>query len=281
MSRPGKGYWPRATNRARSRWAWKTIPLSEVISERRRQRGPRPGAADDPSNAPQGVGPGETAPAMIENLKRLDSVIHDFLACLDQVDIRAPLEGTGSENIARFLRILEYAPPTGGPLLGPPVLCGMSPPMGLESLFGFLGSLHKTGILRIQADETTFMISVVRGYVVHGLCHPRPEAELLGNILAGRKAIDADRLERFFSQCGSSASKIGEALNRQELVSTAELREALEIQLQLLFDRLLAARASEWCFHEGEATLSYIHLRMNATSVLLESARKRDEENVA
>lgn len=218
---------------------------------------------------------------MIENLKRLDSVIHDFLACLDQMNLRNPADGTGSEQVARFMRILDYAPSNSGPLLGPPVLCGVSPPMALESLFGFLGSLHKTGILRIRADDTIFMISIVKGDVVHGVCHPRPETELLGNILVSRGAIDADRLSRFFALCGSSACKIGEALNRQELVTTDELREALEFQLQLLFDRLLAARASEWCFHEGEATLSYIHMRMNATSVLLEIARKRDEGNLA
>jgi len=157
------------------------------------------------------------------------------------------------------------------------VLCGTSPPIGLESVLAFLGSLRKTGILRILADGTTFMISIVRGDVVHGVSHPRPEAELLGNILVRREAIDVYRLRSFFDQCGSSPRRIGEALNRQELSATDDLREALEIQLQLLFDRLLAASSSEWCFHEGEAMLSYVTLRMNTTTVLLESARKRDE----
>jgi hypothetical protein len=258
----------------------RAVPLSEVTERRRHRRLPD-GAGDDLPHALPEKRSDETAPVMLENLKRLDSVIHDFLACLDQMNLRNPLEGTRSEQVARFMRILDYVPSNSGPLLGPPVLCGMSPPMALESLFGFLGSLHKTGILRIRADDVIFMISIVKGDVVHGVCHPRPEGELLGNILVARGAIDADRLGRFFEQCGSSACKIGEALNRQELVSTEELREALEFQLQQLFDRLLAARASEWCFHEGEATLSYIRMRMNATSVLLESARKRDEENVA
>ena len=206
-------------------------------------------------------------------------MVHDFLASLGQVPTGTPQDGTGSAHTARFMRILEYVPPTGGPLLGPPVFCGTSPSVGLESVFGFLGTLRKTGILRVRAGETAFMISVVNGDVVHGVSHPRPEEELLGKILVARGAIDAYALSSFFEKWGSSAPRLGEALNREELVSTAYLREALEIQMQQLFDRLLAARASEWCFHEGEATLSYIRLRMNATSVLLQSARVRDERS--
>jgi hypothetical protein len=175
------------------------------------------------------------------------------------------------------MRILAHAPLPAGMLLGPPVFCGTSPAVGLESVFGFLGTLRKTGILRIRTDETTFMISVVNGDVVHGVSHPRPEAELLGRILVARGAIDAYALSHFLDKWGSSPSRIGEAISREELVSAAHLREALEIQLQQMFDRLLAARTSEWCFHEGEATLSYVSLRLSATRVLLQSARKRDE----
>jgi hypothetical protein len=259
----GKNDSPARENRARSRGTWKSIPLSEVMGLQA-PSGPRPEAEC-----------GETAHC--ESLKRLDSVVHDFIACLDQASLSALVDETESENLARFQRILR-SKPKGGPVLGPAVICGMSPPIHLESLFGFLGSLRKTGMLRVQASDATFMISVVRGDVVHAVSNQRPDAELLGNILVARQAIDRYELDRFFLVCGTSACKIGEALNRQELVSTQQLREALEIQLQQLFDRLLAARSAEWCFHEGEVTLPYINLRVNATRVLLESARKRDEE---
>ena len=278
MSRPQKS--PRkngaaAQRRRGTRKNWMAISLSELTDGRDDARRPR-GATDEA--ALRAEKPPEHAESpMIRTLRRLDSVIHDFIACLDQVHHHAAVDLTGSANVARFLSILESVPPAGGPLLGPPVLCGISPPIGLEGVFGFLGSLHKTGILRVRTEETTFMISVVRGDVVHAVSHPRPEAELLGSILVERNAIDRDTLTRFLDTHGSSAGRLGEALNRQELISTEALREALEVQLQRLFDRLLAARTSEWCFHEGEATLSYIHLRVNATGVLLECARKRDE----
>jgi hypothetical protein len=214
--------------------------------------------------------------ARVEHLERLDHVVHDLMACM-QKGPPAPLEGAGSENVARFLRILDPSSLRKGPVLGPPVLCGMSPPIGIESLLGLLGTLHKTGVLRIRTEDATFMISVVQGDVVHGVCDPRPESELLGNILLARGAISAERLRRFFEERGPSTTRLVDALDREELVSTQALQEALAHQMQQLFDRLLVARSAEWCFHEGEATLCYVKMRVNVTSVLLESARKHDE----
>ena len=268
MTRSGKGKkgWHPRPDRTRSNQVWKTIPLSEITDH-----GPRP---PEPQEE---IGSGEASSALIENLERLDSVVHDFIATLDMMNHHRMVEPE-SENVARFMQILTSGRSTSGPVLGPPVICGMSPPINLESVFGFLGSLRKTGILRVRADDANFRVSVVRGDVVHGVTDRRPEEELLGNILVARQAVDFYELDRFFTRCGPSAVKIGEALNRQELVSTKDLREALEIQLQHLFDRLLSARAAEWCFHEGEVTLSYVNLRVNATRVLLESARKRDED---
>ncbi|HEX6881999.1 MAG TPA: DUF4388 domain-containing protein [Planctomycetota bacterium] len=274
---PSRKDWPGPGPR-RAHGAWKTIPLSEVTEHAPAARGPHPMDLEAPGLQRE-IESRETS--LVDNLRRLDSVVHDFIACLDQSGPASPpalVDEAESENIARFTRILR-SKPTGGPVLGPAVICGMSPPIHLESLFGFLGSLRKTGMLRVLAEDTTFMISVVRGDVVHAVSNRRPEAELLGNILVARQAIDRYELDRFFLTCGPSACKIGEALNRQELVSTQELRGALEIQLQQLFDRLLAVRSAEWCFHEGEVTLPYINLRVNATRVLLESARKRDEDH--
>lgn len=229
------------------------------------------------SASPAPAGRGEASSPFVALLEKLDWVIHDFMASLVQRDLHGAGKGAGSEHVARLVRILQYAPPTNTPVLGPPVLCGVSPPMGIESLLGLLGSLRRTGILRIQADDTTFMISVVQGDVVNGMSTPRPESELLGNILVARGVLKAGDLVGFFKEYGSSAFKIGDAINRQKLVHMSELRAALEHQMQKLFDRLLATRKSEWCFHDGEATLSYINMRMNVTSVLLESARKHDE----
>ena len=282
MTRPRKSRRPARSpvHEAQAGGNWLTIAVPEVTAPAEAAEGV-PAMDEHASSGAPRTGEAEPVSTLLESLGRLDSVVNDFIASLDQTSLPAPANGKESENIARFMRILAAETAPGSPVLGPPVLCGVTPPVHLESVFGFLGTLRKTGILRLQADDMTFMISVVEGDVVHGVSSKRPADELLGNILVERGAIGSLELEQFFSRCGSSACTIGEAINRQELVKTEALREALEIQLQRLFDRLLAARAAEWCFHEGEAKLAYITLRMSPIRVLLENARKRDEENAA
>lgn len=210
-------------------------------------------------------------------LERLDSVVHDFMSSV-QPDQPDTLERLESEDAQRLQRMLEHATSGHGPVLGPPVLCGASPAIGIECLLGFLGSMRKTGVVRARAGGTDYMISVVRGDVVHGVCEPRPESELLGSLLLARGAIGSEALLRFVETCGSSPSRIVEALNGEELVSTSVLREVLAQQMQKLVDRLLSAASAEWCFHEGEATLCFVNLRVNVNRMLLESARGQDQQ---
>ncbi|HVS18107.1 MAG TPA: DUF4388 domain-containing protein [Planctomycetota bacterium] len=213
---------------------------------------------------------------MFGQLERLDHVVHDFMACMQEGHEPA-LEELDSEDVERLQRMLAGPSSGPGPVLGPPVLVGASPAIGIETLLGFLGSLAKTGVLRVRAGDTRFMISVVRGDVVHGVCDPRPENELIGSLLLARGAIGSDAMSRFFDTCGASASRIVEALNGEELVPSELLREVLAQQMQMLFHRLLAAEGAEGCFHEGEATLSYVNLRVNVNRMLLETTRGKDE----
>lgn len=248
---------------------WIAMPAAPPPGER---------ATEDSGGTPA-AGPAGARSAA-DHLQRLDSVVHDFVGALDQGVLGSIDGGTAAAHAQRFLELLDCSLPNRTQVLGPPILFGASPSIGLETVLGFLSSLRKTGILRVEG-EGTFMISIVKGDVVHAVSHPRPEPELLGNVLLARGTVDAERLERFFEEHGSSASRIGEALERQALVSTEELQEAFEHQMQMLFHRLFSTTKSEWCFHEGEATLAYIKMRMNVISVLLESARMYDEAAVA
>lgn len=217
----------------------------------------------------------EPETALTRQLRTLDSVVHDFVGALDPGAATGATGEPSPLGATQFRRLLAFTP-SQTQVLGPPVLFGVSPTIAMESLLGFLGYLAKTGILRVQAGDDVFMVSIVEGDVVHCVSDPRPRSELLGNILVERGILAPEELERFFEESGSDPSRIGEALNRQALVSTAELRTALEHQMLLLFDRLLGTDVSEWCFHEGEVTLAYINMRMNVIRVLLESARKKD-----
>lgn len=211
-------------------------------------------------------------------LVHLDSVVHDFVAAMDRRTSAPPSDRAGP-HAESFRRLLESNTTSTGQILGPPVLFGASPPMGLENILGLLGSMRETGVLHVEAGGVTFTISIVNGDVVHGVSRPRPASELLGNVLVSLGTITAEQLSRFFAEHGSSPSTIGEALDREALVSTEQLGQALEHQLRLLFDRLLATRNAVWCFRAGEATLAYINMRLSVIGVLLESAAKNDERS--
>lgn len=211
-------------------------------------------------------------------LDHLDSVVHDFVASMGQRPYAVDPNGA-APHVESFRRLLESSTASTGQILGPPVLYGASPPMGLESVLGLLGSMRETGVLHVDAGGVTFTISIVKGDVVHGVSRPRPRSELLGNVLVSLGLVDAERLARFFDEHGSTPSTIGEALDRGALVTTDELRRALEHQLRMLFARLLGTRRAVWCFRAGEATLAYIDMRLSVIGVLLESAAKSDERS--
>jgi len=249
------------------------LPSSNWLGVELGEPSPARGAA--PAEAPVETSGDEAAPTPLDHL---DSVVHDFVASMGQ---RAQaVESSGAApHVESFRRLLESSTASTGQILGPPVLYGASPPMGLENVLGMLGSMRQTGVLHVDAGGVTFTISIVKGDVVHGVSRPRPRAELLGNVLVSMGTVDADRLARFFDEHGSSASTIGEALDRGALVNPEELRRALEKQLRMLFERLLGTRNAVWCFRAGEATLAYIDMRLSVIGVLLESAAKSDERS--
>ena len=77
---------------------------------------------------------------------------------------------------------------------------------------------------------------------------------------------------------GNSTQKLGEALQKEELVTSAQLRSALEYQIQQLFHRLFTAEGSQFFFTDMDVRPSDANkLRLNVTSLLLESARVLDE----
>ena len=156
------------------------------------------------------------------------------------------------------------------------VLSGFHPPVSLQTLLGFLSLLMKTGVLLVRADGCLFTITIVEGDVVHGLSEPRPESELLGQILIHSGAIDAATLDSFIERHKGSG-RLGEALEQEELVSYQALDNALNEQLKRLFDRLFAASKACFSFHEVPVPPSEVQMRMNVTRLLLQSAVAEDE----
>ena len=68
-------------------------------------------------------------------------------------------------------------------------------------------------------------------------------------------------------------------LLEEQLVTRAQLRDALQTQIELLFQRLFETRLKEFLFWIGPPLHAEGKLRLNATSLLLGSARVVDERN--
>lgn len=156
-------------------------------------------------------------------------------------------------------------------------LRGSSSCLSVTEILAFLSSHHKTGTLRVCSGRETFTLEIHSGDVVHACTDSSREDQLLGSILVARDSISTAALEEFFKCFTSADGMIGDALEHAQLVSRADLQEALEHQVQELFHRLFHADPASFFFYEGgERTLEQ-RIRMNITQLLLESARNTDE----
>jgi len=95
--RKSERYWPSESFGESKRWTWKTIPLSEITSYAGHPPEDRPSA-----RATQPVPAKGTAPStVVEDLERLDSVVHNFLACLNPDERPVPIDRAMSADIER------------------------------------------------------------------------------------------------------------------------------------------------------------------------------------
>ena len=204
-------------------------------------------------------------------LEQVRSLIPRLLASPSKGQVATYADGMARlERVVRTLR--AWLPDQGTPA----VLSGSHPPVNIPTLLGFLSLLRESGVLLVRADGCLFTITIMEGDVVHGLSEPRPPHELLGQVLIDAGAIDADRLSAFL-QRHSSDDRLGEALQKEELVSAHALDVCLKRQLHRLFERMFSAERASFEFHQSTAPLAAPAMRMNVTQLLLQSALTLDE----
>ena len=133
------------------------------------------------------------------------------------------------------------------------------------------------GTLRVVTTTETFTLEVADGHIAHAVSDNTPPKARLGSILLARGAITMRQLKEFLRNYSGSSKPMGEALEREELVSKQELQAALEQQVQCLFHRMFAQREATFWFYAGNPSHPEIHIRMNVIQLLLESARSSDE----
>jgi hypothetical protein len=156
-------------------------------------------------------------------------------------------------------------------------LRGTSKTIPIPDLLDFLKNHCKTGVLRVVLETETLLIEIDNGEIIHAQSDNSPKETRLGEVLIQQGALSEKKLKKFLVRHGNSKQRLGEALQNEELVTSAQLRAALEYQIQQLFHRLFTAEGSQFFFTEEDVRPSDAKLRLNVTSLLLESARVLDE----
>lgn len=227
-------------------------------------------------------------------LTQIDRMVAKSLEGLDQEITRtaAPKKPKKSLTASSLLKLLrggdeDTAPPEepSRSLDTPPsadhrlALRGIGDVWPPPDLLGFLSQQRKTGLLEVATSDEVFAIEFDAGDIVHARVSPPMVEQRLGDVLVAIGAVERETLEEVTE--GKSNEKLGELLLRGGHVTQDQLLEALKTQIQILFNRLFAARAVRFSFWIGPPMLAEGSMRMNAMALILEGARTFDEENTA
>jgi hypothetical protein len=173
----------------------------------------------------------------------------------------------------------EAAPSTDAPRSGlMDGLRGHTQAITIPEILGFIASLRKSGVLRVRTRDEAFLIQLEQGSVVYAQGDNPPHGQLLGEILVAQGALKQPDLDRVLQSGASAPGKFGQALIEQGLVSKEALCIALGFQVQYLFHRIFDEQDALFQFDEGMQLMAPEDIRLNVTSLLLESARSTDEE---
>lgn len=148
----------------------------------------------------------------------------------------------------------------------------------VTELVGFLSHSGKSGLLWVISSVETFVLEFSRGSLVHATSNAPPVAFRLGEILLEQKLLEPAELARLIGDAKSADDMLGSFLVRSGRLRHKDLQRALSIQVQQLFHRLMDAENALYRFQEGAQLLRSHGLEVNITQLLLESARKKDEE---
>jgi hypothetical protein len=159
-------------------------------------------------------------------------------------------------------------------------LRGSSWSVGVPDLLSFFETLSKSGTLTVSTFDETFTVVLEDGKVVHAFSNESPVGLRLGDILVQQGATTPEKLRHFFDSHADEAGCMGEAAVVQGVVTRDQLRQALEFQVQQLFNRLFDAKDATFTFHDGTNHSPRVSVKMNLTRLLLESSFGSEERSM-
>lgn len=161
-----------------------------------------------------------------------------------------------------------------------PEFVGSTDVLSIPELIGFFQLQAKTGVLLIESDTEEFTLEYLRGELIHAASSNAPTGERLGEILVDLGHLTARQLDVLLIG-KSDAERLGELLRRGDVISEEALSEALQRQVQSIFHRLSDMTGCRFSFREGLEGEPRARVRYNITRLLLQSARKKDEDERA
>lgn len=174
-------------------------------------------------------------------------------------------------------------PPQPGARPAQPLLRGSTKALPIAGVIELLATWSKSGTLSVTTEQETVRLTLIDGDIVRAVSDSPPAGARLGEVLVDNGAIEEHDLTEFLQRHASASTRIGDALASEELVTSSELRAAIEQQIQLTFDRVFSARDATFSFLErgGNDGSDEDDIRLGVTQLLLESARASDEANRA
>lgn len=150
--------------------------------------------------------------------------------------------------------------------------------LALPELIGCLSLQRKDGVLTVTGANETISVWFAKGDLVHAISNNNPSGSRLGEILVQQGVLSADELNAYLSLLTGTGARLGDMLRREKIVTFEQVRTAIEVQIRTIFYRLYEMADARYCFYEGLPDDLDEQIRLDATHLLLESARRLDEE---
>ena len=148
--------------------------------------------------------------------------------------------------------------------------------VSISDLLSFLQMTGKTGVLHVNIGAEVISLVLAEGDLVNAYSDNSPPGLRLGEILVGQGKLDQEQLEAFLLEFAFGNVPLGEALEAKGLIGKGELEEALEVQVRLIFTRLLCTKNAYFHFHTGNVDYGRPS-RYSIMQLLLEACRIHDE----
>lgn len=226
-------------------------------------------------------------PELADGLQRLFNASHGLvfdergaLAArpADDAAAAAPLStAAGAMQVAVSLDASTAFDEAPEPQAGPADFSGHTDAVSVPELIGFFQLQAKSGVLRIEASHEAFSLTYIDGDLCRVTSSNSPVGERLGELLVQLGHLTDERLQELMA-ADEPGMKIGELLRRDGGLPAEAISAALELQIQGIFARLCEVGGARFTFHAGAGSDTATKRRYNVTHLLLETARRKDED---